>query len=210
MTGRERALIDTVLGDSSATTDIVHPSVMYELLNPFWWRHLDERWVHRHTIYRRLDPPAVDGLELPDRYVAAKFYFNDCFPATEQNVAFARETIARVSRDAPVVSLSSGVALDDHSPVTTADGRESVMASAPSQNLHLQTAIVANASGFVGTYGGFAYLAPFFGVRSTSYYGDPDGFARSHLTMARSAFAAIGVADLMQVHSTHDFTVSAS
>ena len=51
---------------------------------------------------------------------------------------------------------------------------------------------------------GFAYLAPFYGVRSTTFYGDPDGFAKSHLRMARSAFSAIGAGELLHVRSTHD------
>ena len=57
----------------------------------------------------------------------------------------------------------------------------------PRENLAMQTAIVAGASAFVGTYGGFSYLAPFLGVRSTAYFADPDGYSTRHLVMARSA-----------------------
>lgn len=199
MTPRERQLVDRVLAETAAGTEILHPSVMYDLLNPFWWRHLDERWVHRHTIYQRLErPPRPAGL--PERYVAAKFYVNDCFPATDENRAFAREMTARLAREGPVVSLSAGVALDDHGAVPASGTIDVAGAASPSQNLLVQSAIVAHADAFVGTYGGFAYLAPFYGVRSTSYYGDADGFARSHLRLAHSAFAAIGARDLLHVH----------
>jgi hypothetical protein len=205
ITARERELVATVLGPALRDTEILHPSVMYDLMNPYWWGHLDERWIHRHAAYRRLQqPPRPPMLDLPDRYVATKFYFNDCFPATEHNVAFVRDLTSRLAREGPVVSLSTGVALDDHGAcaVTTYGVRDIAGAAPPSQNLQVQSAIVAHASAFVGTYGGFAYLAPLYGVSSTSYYGDPDGFARSHLRMARSAFAAIGVADLLQVNPT--------
>ena len=60
-------------------------------------------------------------------------------------------------------------------------------------------AVVARARSFVGTYGGFAYLAPFYGVPSTGYYSNPAGFARSHLAMAQSAFERIGSAGLLRV-----------
>ncbi len=201
MTPRERQILDRVLAGAAPGTAILHPSTMYELMNPFWWRHLDESWIHRHTVYRRLDrPPRPDGVVLPARYVATKFYFNDCFPATDENRAFVRGTLARLAHDGPVVSLSAGVAIDDHGAAPAAGAVAS--AAAPSENLRVQSAIVAHADAFVGTYGGFAYLAPFYGVPSTSYYGDPDGFARSHLRMAQSAFASIGARGLLHVYST--------
>jgi len=203
MTAREQLIVERVLADAMPGTGILHPSMMYELMNPFWWRHLDESWIHRHTIYRRLDrPPLPDGLTLPTRYVAAKFYFNDCFPPTDENRAFVRQALARLAHDGPVVSLSVGVAIDDHGAVPSADAIDVVRAAAPSENLHVQSAIVAHADAFVGTYGGFAYLAPFYGVASTSYYGDADGFARSHLQMAQSAFASIGARNLLHVYPT--------
>ena len=204
MTARERQIVDRVLADATLGTSILHPSMMYELMNPFWWRHLDESWIHRHTIYRRFErPPRPEGMALPARYVAAKFYFNDCFPPTDQNRAFVRDTLGRLARAGHVVSLSAGIALDDHHAVP-GGGSAIDLASAvpPSDNLRVQSAIVAHADSFVGTYGGFAYLAPFYGVSSTSYYGDPDGFARTHLRMARSACASIGARDLLYVHST--------
>jgi hypothetical protein len=131
-----------------------------------------------------------------------KFYFNDCFPATYANRAFVRETVARLAQQGPVVSLSSGVTLDGHGacPVGAHGVLDLAGATPPSRNLHVQSAVVAHARSFVGTYGGFAYLAPFYGVPATTYYGEEDGFARSHLRMARSAFAAIGGHDLLQVH----------
>jgi hypothetical protein len=201
ITSRERQLIDRVLAPTTAGAEILHPSMMYELMNPFWWRHLDESWIHRHTRYQRLErPPRPAGLQLPERYVAAKFYFNDCFPASDGNRAFVRDMLARLAREGPVVSLSAGVALDDHGAVPAAGAIDVAGAAPPSQNLHVQSAVVAHADAFVGTYGGFAYLAPFYGVRSTSYYADADGFARSHLHMAQSACAAIGASDLLHVH----------
>ena len=53
----------------------------------------------------------------------------------------------------------------------------------------MQAALVARASAFVGTYGGFSYLAPFLGVPATAYYSNEAGFFERHLAMARSALA---------------------
>jgi hypothetical protein len=207
MTSFEREMVGMIAADARIDdAALLHPSAMYRLLRPFWWGHVDESWVHRHARYRRYTAAGRAELpRLPDSYCAVKFYFNDCFPATAANQAFVREVVARLAEDGPVVSLSAGVKLDDHGACQVADGvLELAGATPPSRNLHVQSAVVAHARAFVGTYGGFAYLAPFYGVPSTSYYGDAAGFAPSHLRMARSAFAAIGAGNLLHVHSTTD------
>jgi hypothetical protein len=202
VTARERALLDRLLAAADPGAEVLHPSLMYELLNPYWWRHLDEAWVARHTVYRRLEPPArVAGLQLPERYVAAKFYFNDCFPPTDENRTFVRTLLDGLRQRGPVVVLSAGISVDDHSAYAPADQPAIDVAAiaSPAQNLHVQSAIVANAERVVGTYGGFAYVAPFYGVPCTAYYADAAAFSRAHLTMAQSALAALRMPDLLAV-----------
>ena len=188
------------------TTDVhdrsmLHPSSMYALFNPFWWGHVDESWVHAHAAYARLAPDAAAPFVRPDRpYTAVKFYFNDCFPPTDENRAFVRRTLQTLAERGPVVSLATGLRLDDHD----GDDLQSLgVLSLPRQleprdNLAAQTAAVAGACAFVGTYGGFSYLAPFLGVRTTAFYAN-DGFSARHLGMARSAFASLDVAGLFDV-----------
>jgi hypothetical protein len=203
----ERELVASVVSEPGADgARVLHPSTMYRVLRQFWWGHLDESWVHRHTRYRRYPAVPLDMPRLPDSYCAVKFYFNDCFPATERNRAFAREVVARLAGQGPVVSLSAGMPLDDHGACSVAAHGVIDLAggASPSRNLHVQSMVVAHARAFVGTYGGFAYLAPFYGVPSTAYFADPSGFARSHLRMARSAFASIGACDLLHVHPVAD------
>ena len=183
---------------------MLHPSTMYGLFNPFWWMHADDRWVLNYVRYRRLK--AGDAVvDLPTQpYTAVKFYFNDCFPATDENRAFVRRTVEQLAAQGPVVSLTTGLQLDDHGGVDAhALGVRPFPADvSPRDNLALQTAIVARAAAFVGTYGGFSYLAPFLGVRSIAYYGDPNGFSRRHLFMAHSALHSIGAGDLLDVRAS--------
>jgi hypothetical protein len=216
------------------TTDVhsrsmLHPSTMYGLFNPFWWGHVDDAWVHRFAAYQQLTAPAFSGFQPPPRpYTAVKFYFNDCFPDTPDNRAFARRTLQTLSARGPVVSLATGLRLDDHASDfdggrgqgeggrgkgaggsghggegAALDGVRTLPSEMhPRENLALQTAIVANASAFVGTYGGFSYLAPFLGVRSTAYFADADGYSQRHLLMARSALESMGASGLLDVWPT--------
>jgi hypothetical protein len=100
-----------------------------------------------------------------------------------------------------VISLSTGVTVDDHMPcepdVAALQGIRHLLT--PENNLAVQSAIVAGARRFVGTYGGFAYLAPLCGVPAVSYYTDPDGFSTRHLDFVRDVLTSKGESDLLQV-----------
>jgi hypothetical protein len=204
----ERELLRLMTADAGVSdASLLHPSLMYRVLRPFWWGHLGPAWVQRHAKFRTLERPPRDDLPaLPASYIAVKFYFNDCFPASETHRAFARDLVAELSSRTPVVSLSAGIDLDDHGACQVhAHGLIDLASATPaSRNLHVQSAVVAHARAFVGTYGGFAYLAPFYGVPCTAYYGDPNGFSRSHLTMARAALASLGTPNLLDVKAIHE------
>jgi hypothetical protein len=195
VTAFERELVARLDAAGAADAGQLHPSAMYHVLRPFWWGHCGPEWVHAHVRYRRLVRPARPSIAgASGSYVAVKFYFNECFPATAANRAFVRRVIAGLAEQGPVVSLSGGLGLDDHDGLEV-EGHGVIELSrraAPAANLTQQSAIVANARAFVGTYGGFAYMAPFYGVPSTAYYSNAGGFAPSHLAMVRSALATVG------------------
>ena len=186
-------------------TRVLHPSTMFGVFRRYWWGHLDSGWVHRHARFRALTPPAPDALlsRLPPDYVAVKFYYNDAFPRTARNRAFARDMLHTLRDRGPVVSLSTGLALDDHEGWEEEESLAAHGISAdlsPATNLALQTMVVANARAWVGTYGGFAYLAPFHGVRSTAYYSVEGGFSARHLALATEVFGGFSAEPLLSVH----------
>jgi hypothetical protein len=183
---------------------VLHPSRMYELFNPFWWGHLDTRWVRRHARYARLPSPDLVGVPaMPTAYVAAKFYFNDCFPPTDANRAFASRVLRTLAEDGPVIALSTGLAIDDHDAhaVSGAGIQHLPDGLSPARNLHVQDALVAGARAFVGTYGGFSYLAPFHHVPSYAFYSEPQGFSPRHLALAHETIAAIGAPGALHVRA---------
>lgn len=182
-------ILAAVRGAEGRDVAVLHPSLMYRVFAPYWWGHRTPDWVHRRTRFRRLDAPRVD-LDLPDRFTAVKFYFNDCFRNTAENRAFVERTVRALQQEGPVVSLSTGVLLDEHAPCDpdgAARGIRDLLR--PQTNLVVQSAVVARAQRFVGTYGGFAYLAPFYGVDCESYYSEVGGFSVRHLDLAQDALA---------------------
>jgi hypothetical protein len=193
-------LIAHVRAREAADVVTLHPALMYRLFAPFWWGHKTTAWVRQYAEYPRMEAPPI-AASLPARYTAVKFYFNDCFADTPANRAFVRRTIAALADLGPVISLSTGVHVDEHDPcepdVAAMQGIRHLLT--PDTNLLVQSAIVGRAQRFVGTYGGFAYLAPLCGVPSVAYYTDPDGFSMRHLDLMRDVLRTEGHPERLEV-----------
>jgi hypothetical protein len=96
-----------------------------------------------------------------------------------------------VSRQAPVALLSTTVRLDEHNDYQSSSSSGVFVVDAhdrPERNLERQSALIAGARGFIGTYGGFSYLAPFYGVPSFSFFSRRFGFEAHHLDLAHRVF----------------------
>ena len=52
---------------------------------------------------------------------------------------------------------------------------------------------------FVGTYGGFAYLAPLCGIPALSYYSEANSFSTRHLDLMRDVLQSRNDARLLDV-----------
>lgn len=211
-TAFERALLDKIRRDLSlGDAEVLHPSAMYRTFRQYWWGHASAAWVHRHTRYQRLlTSPAWRDRQAS--YIAVKFYFNECFPATAANRAFVADTLSRLAREDRVISLSTGLQLDDHRACDAELARVDRLSGTvePRNNLDAQTAIVAHARSFIGTYGGFSYLAPFYGVPSTGVYSREDGFSPRHLELAYGVFRTFTDRELLSLCAVESSPASSS
>jgi len=177
---------------------LLHPGMMYRLFLPFWKEIATAASVDAFTRHARLTAPH-DPVEdqLPKEYVAARFYFSDCFPDTPENRALVASTLDAVSRHLPVVVLSTPFAVDDHRDAPADDGRVLRIDRqlTAEHNLAVQSAVIARARAFVGTYGGYSYLAPYLGVPSVALFSRRT-FKAQHLQLADSVFSRLGGATL--------------
>jgi hypothetical protein len=205
---RRESAFDRELLESAHVGDAehLHPELMYRVFMPYWRDEAGFGTLERFTRYRRFEP--LDDPERgkpPREYVAARFYFSDCFPDTHENRAFARSVITAISAHVPVVLLNPGVKVDDHIDyragpgdrvITIADGLP------PERNLAVQSAIISHARAFVGTYGGYSYLAPFYDVPTLAFYSVPT-FKLHHLHAAQRVFERLGGATVLPIHVSH-------
>lgn len=184
----------------------LHPRLMYRAFAPFWRDEAGFGLIERFTSHRPMKPvddPAVDAL--PPEYIAARFYFSDCFRDTAVNRALARAIVDSIAQRVPVVLLNPGLRVDDHADYApSATDRVTGISAGltPERNLAVQSAVISHARAFVGTYGGYSYLAPFYGVPAVAFYSER-AFKLHHLHVAQRVFERLGPATVMAVDTAH-------
>jgi hypothetical protein len=201
----DRELIKQVMRARGITRcHVLHPTLMYGVYGSLWRYTTTVAHLLTRARFRLL--PAIDTSRLsmpplPARYVAVRFYFSDCFPDTPENRGFAARVVDGLAARGDVVLLNSDLVVDDHrdfSPERRARVHVLSTHMEPATNLALQTVAISRASAFVGTYGGYSYLAPFYGVSSVAFHSHST-FNRHHLDLAHRVFQRLGPARLVSV-----------
>ena len=180
--------------------NVCHPSLMYRLFRQFWLANRALDVVTTHTRFTMMTPPdIIDRDRLPRGFTAVKFYTGAAIPDSPQHRGMLRGIVQRLAQDAPVVLLDTGMALDEHEDYPFA-GIKNVTSLrgllTPQNNLAVQTQVIAASSGFVGTCGSVAWLAPFLGIPAVAAYVE-DRFMLSHLFVARHAYREAGAAQFL-------------
>lgn len=149
---------------------VVHPRLMYAAHRFLWDDELRAEAVAPafgdHDPLPRLPLPEPVEARLPERFVAAKVYFNEALAAGEAELRQLRDAVAAAAAGLPVVLLEAGTHLDDHAG-WEARGVEVVRVGdllEPVSNLAVQAEIAARAQALVATYGGFSYIGPLVGT----------------------------------------------
>jgi hypothetical protein len=193
----DREIVDRVARDLSLKNPrLLHPSMMYTLFNEYWRQVAPVTLIEAFTAFRALPPVAPGDLAgaLPERYVAVKFYSNGALPDSPDNRATIKTLLREITRTMDVVMLNTGQRFDDHTeyPVDVRDRLHTVdHLMTPATNLDVQTRVIAGATAFVGTYGGFSYLAPLLGVDTLALFSHPTGFRWDHLELAKRVFSSL-------------------
>jgi hypothetical protein len=181
---------------------VVHPSDMYLLLRNYWLGHRPISYVEERTRHAvRNVPDTFDLSSLPREYVAVKAYTAQSLPDTPRNRDVLRALIGHLASFTNVVTLDTGLQLDDHDDYRLDQHPRVFNLSAlmtPGNNLELQTQVIARARAFVGTCGSLTWLAPLLGVPTVALMSDTR-FLHPHLYFARKAYLDTGAAGFATV-----------
>ena len=195
----------------------LHPQLMYRTLGPLWKDEAGFGLLSRFTIHRTIEPMSDPLLrDLPDDFVAVRFYFSNCFPDKPANRTAAQGVVKALAEQTAVVILNPGVRVDDHVDYAPDhSGRVTTLPAIPAErNLAMQSAVVSRARAFVGTYGGYSYVAPFCGVPSIGFYSQPS-FKLHHLYVAQRVLEQLGAPaivalDIAQADLVHAATAGSA
>jgi hypothetical protein len=172
---------------------VLHPSQMFKFMGAM--RSSPELKYTKYELFRPSEGRHALGF-LPDDYVAVKFWFGGQFRDTEENRRFVKDLIGSLARTNNVVLLNTGLEVERTDAFDKwfneldfgAKNVHSIRAHVTLRNnLDVQTEVIRRAKLFVGTYGGFAYAAPFTGVPAVTFYSREDAFVYDHLEMLRKA-----------------------
>ena len=180
----------------SGPVRVLHPSLMYRLFNPVWLGNRAADVIFRHTSFQSLLPRAPIDIDLPDRFIAAKFYTGAALPDTADCRRALRDLVRATACRIPVVMLDTGLTTDEHADYLFGDIPNVISLRSqldPRTNLGVQTAVTAAAQGFLGTCGSIAWLAPMLGIRTVAVYAD-DRLLTTHLYLARQLYRRMDAA----------------
>ena len=183
-TAWEQALIPLIAqGLGIRRYHLLHPSAMYQQLTPWWHDQMSVETLQRALSFTPLPVPAAPlSLPLPERYVAVRFYARHTWPPTDDLRAWVASLVDGLAKRLPVVVLDHGLHTDDHVDfplegpnILTLKGH-----CTPQNNLAVQSAVLAKAQAFVGTYGGTMQLAVRLKKPAMGFYEKFEGTAPAH------------------------------
>lgn len=180
------------------TYQTLHPAWMYQSLRPFWEAERGIQWLQSRVRFAPLPTLGLEGVTLPEKFVAVRFYFRPTFMRSPLNLEFATHCIRMIAKQQPVIVLNNPHVVDDHLDFVPKDEPNVIVLSdlvdlTPANNLAVQSAVLQRALGYVGTYGGMAQLALRLGKPSISLYDEWHGTALPHRHLSDALALSLGV-----------------
>lgn len=191
-TQSELNLIKKCVKDYDELTDyILHPSIMYNFLSSWIKSGEGKKFLDRTLAPRKHAELVTNKLldDLPENYDVIRFYSRDSMPNNKLNREFALDLIFNLIKKRPVIVLNSSFNFDNHDdfPVSL---RQNIITidhlMTPQNNLALQSAVIAKANCYYGTYGGLSYVPIFYGVPVVSFYSNKKGLNTVHQGLANN------------------------
>lgn len=186
----ERALLPVIAQDLGLRRyHWLHPSLMYRTLAPWWDGQQGLSWISQRLRFAPLPVPHPPlELPLPSRYVAVRFYARYTWPMRDELKVWVANLVDQIASHIPVVVLRSPFHVDDHQDFPVAG--PNILDLAPyvtvQTSLAVQSAVLAKADAFVGTYGGTLQLAVRLGRPAIGFYEKFQGTAPAHKTLTEA------------------------
>ena len=157
-------------------SDWLHPMLMHRLFAPRWEWGAAGTVISSRTEQRLLPARDEQRVDLPESYLAVKAYFNESFPATDENREVLEQVVSTLAQQTPVLLVRGLEEAGGHEPYTPPPGldvRDVSKQLDARRNLSLQTQIIRGARALISPYGGFSFLGPYTQTPTLALYSAP-------------------------------------
>lgn len=201
-TAGERQLVSKVAKHLDINQyDTIHPGAMWQRLLPYFKEQQGLPFILEQLFFQLFDQLTLTPpVGLPEHYVAIRFYQSELFPATVENQSSVADLLARLTKRHNVVALVTQQQLDDHAQFPLPQNERLhrvVIDQSLAANLGLQTAVLAKADVFIGTYGGLTILPGLLGKPCVGFIGTDLGKQRA-LHFRHEAVTAVLYAEFVR------------
>lgn len=181
---------------------VLSPWWMYHLLAPFWEGQRPVGWLDRWLLHAvPMQAPALSAelrKQLPDRYLAMRWYIRPTWPLREDLVLWTRRLVEAAAQHVPIVLIGNGFHADDHAdvnlgPIKNVYALQDLAPQTVTDNLAIQSAVIQQAQGYVGTYGGMSQLAMRLGIPTIALYQEFGQTSPAHLYLTQALSLRTGV-----------------
>lgn len=151
---------------------LIHPSAMWKLISPYLHSAKNTSWVLNYLKFLSFSDFSFDETLfpiLPEKYIFLKFYKSELFnPELGDHIRLIN-LLKSLSDKFVFVTVDQLSNFDDHEFLKLDFDVIHIPMDTPN-NLLLQSYLIKNSSGFIGTYGGFSLLPSYYNKPSLAFY----------------------------------------
>lgn len=184
---------------------VLHPSLMVLLLEFYWDSRYPVKWLTHFCDFEKVQKEFVRSKNVKQFEVGFKFYSRESLESTN---GFACCVRAFKSKFKPGKSLHflPQLNIDEHTPfVEFIDSSDVICEPGIRNNLFVQSIELAKCKAFMGTYGGFAYLAQYLGVPTAAWEENPRLNRSAHYVTCQEFIKPLSGSSvtLLSSHNSH-------
>jgi hypothetical protein len=184
---------------------VLHPSLMVLLLELYWDSRYPVKWLTHFCEYEKVQKEFVRSQSLKQYEVGFKLYSRESLNSTNSFACCVRAFKSKFKHGRSVHFLPN-LDIDDHTPfVELIDSSDVICQPGLRNNLLEQSIELAKCQAFMGTYGGFAYLAQYLGVPTVTWEENPRLNRSAHYVTCQEYIKPLSGSSitLLNSHNSH-------
>ena len=173
LTETDKSILNRIIDQLNISSySLIHPSLMWKTISPYLHSKKNTSWVLNFLKFSSFADYSFENFiipNLPKKYIFLKFYKSELFNPSANEKILICDLLKSLSKEFDFVTVDQKIEFDDHE-FLKFDFNIRYIPMDIKDNLYVQSYLIKNSSGFIGTYGGFSVLPGYFNKPSLSFY----------------------------------------